>query len=179
MIEFIIKIFIRIMGIFCFHNHYKMSKEERVFFYENDLSGCFILTRINKCSSNLFIKGYYKHIGIIDKNDVIEAKTKDGVVSTPIEKFLEDKDAYCVLHIKNISDEIDYAIVKSARDKIGVEYDMLFEQEDDKFYCSEAAYDSAVEAVDGFVLNYDGSVIVPQDFYNKEKLSILREIRKR
>lgn len=179
MIKSIIKIIIKTMGFFCFHKHYKMKKDERIFFYENDFSGSVILTRVNKCLSNIFIEGYYKHAGLIDGNFVIEAKTKEGVISTPIEKFLSDKDEYVILCKKNSNDEDLMKIVHSARKKIGVGYDMLFEENDDEFYCSEAVYDSIVEADNDFSIDYGGKIILPQDLYNKEKFSIVKEIRKR
>ena len=172
----IIKFFVKIIGFFCFYPNKKMDAQEREFFYGQDLTGCAILSRTDFCLSNLGIKGKYKHSGIINRNEVIEATTS-GVHRTPIDTFLHDKSHYVVLYKKFSNPDMALMAVNFAEKAIGLDYDFIFEHNDEKFYCSELVHDSFKHADKGFNLS-PGKVIEPMELYNKNYFTILLE-RKR
>lgn len=97
-----------------------------------------ILTKTKWCLTNLFIRGKYKHAGIISKCgfEVLEATTH-GVRLTPIDKFLSTKSSYKVFRMAGMSQHEKDMVEAVMYDYIGRPYDWLFFWEDASLYCSE------------------------------------------
>lgn len=97
-----------------------------------------ILTKQKWCLTNLFIKGKYKHAGIINQacTHIVEATTH-GVRQTNLADFLSSKHNYLVFRPYRITQRERMLIEGSMYKYIGRPYDWLFFWEDSSLYCSE------------------------------------------
>lgn len=97
-----------------------------------------ILTKTKWCLTNLFIRGRYKHAGIITKDclHVIEATTH-GSRLTEIEVFLSNKSKYKVFRMAGMSQHEKDMVETMLYGYVGRPYDWLFFWEDASLYCSE------------------------------------------
>lgn len=105
---------------------------------------------------SLFLRGYlwskWSHCAIIDGDQVIEAATKNGVVSRPLVDLLSESSAYEIVDFECANPQ---AVIDAARTQIGRPYDYFgilgigFRrrwQDDDSWFCSELiawAFDKA------------------------------------
>jgi len=122
--------------------------------------------------SNMFIPGFWSHVGIVstDGLSVVEAMSV-GVVKSDLIDFMLKKDVVCLLYpeFTDVSEMFQAAIEAEAQ--IGKPYDFGMIQSDVKaFYCSELVYHCYDKAVmdSPFTLRKTlGRVtVVPQDFFN-------------
>lgn len=121
---------------------------------------------------SLFLRGYlwskWSHCAIIDGDQVIEAATKNGVVTRPLSDLLSESSAYEIVDFECSNPQ---AVIEAARTQIGRPYDYFgilgigFRrrwQDVDSWFCSELiawAFDKA-----GFpMFSEDAFRITPRD----------------
>lgn len=147
--------------------------------YENMLkslkTGDVISTRTRGELSNLFIPGFWGHVGIYDGNGKVIEATTHGVVETNLAWFLFGKD-YCAVSRPNfLTEDQKWLAVDYCKRQLGKPYDFSFNTSGiDKFYCSEIIY-HAYKFVLGqspFKLKVilGQKTIAPSDFYDASKL---------
>jgi uncharacterized protein YycO len=96
--------------------------------------------RINWNMTNPFIRGFWKHVGIVCRIEgkwwVVESVGNPGVRKVPLPEWILSKDY--VIHLRpKISIEQRREAATEAVSVIGSLYDFLFEDGVKEFYCSE------------------------------------------
>lgn len=123
-----------------------------------------IVSRRDWTVSNLFISGYWKHVGIVKVEAsgifIIEAIGKTGVSKTKIEKFLETKTQIEVFRSRFADADQAKQAAEVAQDLIGLPYDFGIISGNEAFYCSEVIWYS-----------YD-KVLNPSPFEPRETMGI-------
>ncbi len=132
----IIKFFGLFFALFCIKWKRKITENEikDIKQFPNHI----ILTKTKWCLTNIFIRGKYKHAGIIteDCKYVVEATTH-GVRKTELKTFLQNKNKYLIIRPQNYSEEEKKIVEFLMYDYIGRPYDWLFFWEETSLYCSE------------------------------------------
>ena len=137
--------------------------------------GDVISTKTRGELSNLFIPGFWSHVGIYAGGGKVIEATTHGVVETNLAWFLFGKD-YCAVSRPNfLNDDQKWLAVDFCKRQVGKPYDFSFNTSDiDKFYCSEIVF-HAFKFVLGqspfklkVVLGQE--TIAPSDFYDASKL---------
>lgn len=145
--------------------------------WPNARSGDVILSARPCSLSNLFIPGKYKHAGIIQMDNVIEAKFI-GVVSTKLIDFCMKKDSLILLRPKKIFGiNILNQVSEKAFQALGAPYDFSFVRGGDSYYCSELIE----HCWEGFVevpkrKAYGKNVLNPNDLINHKDWTVVMEI---
>lgn len=94
----------------------------------------------------------FSHVGMVindqqENIQVIEANTQ-GVIITPLKKFLnrsKDSQGNSKVIVGRVDDNHQSLIpsaIKFANTKLGLEYDEIFDVNNNKYYCSELIYDA-------------------------------------
>ena len=132
-----------------------------------------IVTRTRGEMANLFIPGFYSHLGMYVGKDVIIEAVGRGVVETDIVEFIMKKDNFCILRPLFATKEQSAVAVEEAKKLVGLPYDYAFHPANNAFYCSELIYYSYKKAVEAmpFTLRKTLGVetVTPSDIKNATK----------
>ena len=131
----------------------------------------FISAIQNSTSDDLEVP--YSHVGIVsiegDKVSVIEAKPGDGVVVSTLADFFRDAasaDNKTYIAVGRLIPELQYTIpnaIESALQNLRKEYDFLYDEGNDSFYCSELVRFSFVDSAGNYIFEP-----LSMSFKNKE-----------
>ncbi len=115
----------------------------------------------------------YSHVGIvsIENNEVmvIEATPKGGVVISKLDDFFSNaasvnNDRY--IAVGRLTPDLQYTItdaIISAKQNLGKEYDFLYDESNDSFYCSELVRFSFIDSMGNYIFKP-----LSMSFKNKE-----------
>ena len=145
------------------------------------MPGMGLVTRTRGCLTNLIILGYWKHaaiyVGEIDGIDYVVEAVGTGVVKTPLDQFMLNKDDYAAMRPLFADQSLMDRAAVICLQQIGSSYDYLFEYnlgDNSEFYCQELVwygYEKALNEVERsspftprevFGIKY----MSPQDMYN-------------
>lgn len=144
-------------------------------FKETIEAGDIISTRSEGELSNVFIPGFFGHVGIVASSTTIIEATTHGVVETDIYSFLLGKDYVAISRDKFLSPDQKVAMNAWLKKQLGKPYDFEFTTSDiTKFYCSELAYAGFKEVTGSspFKLKkvLGQETIDPSDFFMSNRL---------
>jgi hypothetical protein len=140
--------------------------------------GYVLLSHTRGSLTNLVIPGYWTHAAIIGpKRTVLEA-VGEGVVSTPISKFILSKDHVCILEPKMANADDLKQIADVASQQVGRPYDYQFRGGNEAFYCAELIGYTYREILGREVfsprMTLGEPTYTPQDFYEaKSKFRVV------
>lgn len=119
----------------------------------------FIYAIQNSTSASLEVP--YSHVGIVSIEDdqimVIEAIPDGGVVLNTLDEFFlnaASENSKTYITVGRLTSDLQYTIpnaIKLAKQNLGKEYDFLYDEGNDSFYCSELVRFSFVDSTGNYI----------------------------
>jgi len=154
---------------------YAPTERELSFFRGN--KNYILLTRRDKIFSNLFIKGYWKHVArSTDYGVIVEAISK-GVTKRSVFERLRASSDYVVIRTKFTDKTDEVAVSDEIEDYIGEKYDWEYQGDNDDLYCSELIWQGYMDAIGEFPIGPRRvgcqDIILPNAFDNSKYFELI------
>lgn len=110
--------------------------------------GMGIISRTNGELANLFIPGYWGHIGVyVGGRKIIEAVGSHGVREVDLIDFLFKKDEILLIEAAFADEEERLCAAEWVKEQVGKPYDHYFNRTNDAFYCSELYFQAYLKTM--------------------------------
>lgn len=119
------------------HAH-ALTKEQAEQLLPNLKPGDIFLRRVDECTANLLIPGFWGHAALYVGNGEIIDAVGDGVRRVSVQRFFEEGDHAMVMRPKDLTEEQFDRMNAYAEQQIGKPYDFDVDNQDDsRFLCTE------------------------------------------